>query len=147
MTVVSAEIYFQSFLQKTIVSNSGMGKEVHFLMLSVQHFLCRPWRRPPSKVPRRMVLEKLPWRVTCLNYASFRLLTVSRSSCGPTKELILPRTQFLVLCSKKEMRRSFLRHFVSKARIFLFFLSKSLNLSPPPPPSSSDPRTELIGMI
>ena len=126
MTVVSAEIYFQSFLQKTIVSNSGMGKEVHFLMLSVQHFLCRPWRRPPSKVPRRMVLGKLPWRVTCLNYASFRLLTVSRSSCGPTRELILPRTQFLVLCSKKEMRRSFLRDLISKVWIPFTESAKSM---------------------
>ena len=26
-----------------------MGRDVHSLMLSVQHFLCRPRRRPPSR--------------------------------------------------------------------------------------------------
>ena len=45
----SAEIFFQSFLQEAIVSNSGMGRDVHSLMLSI-HFLCRPRRRPPSKM-------------------------------------------------------------------------------------------------
>ena len=48
----SAEILFQSFLQQALVSSSGMGRVVHSLMLSIQHFLCRPrTRRPPSKVP------------------------------------------------------------------------------------------------
>ena len=46
----SAEILFQSFLQEVIVSSSSMGRDVHFLMLSIQHFLCRR-RRPPSEVP------------------------------------------------------------------------------------------------
>ena len=36
----SAEILFQSFPQEALVSSSGMGKDVHSLMLSVQHFLC-----------------------------------------------------------------------------------------------------------
>ena len=36
------------------------------LMFSFQHFLCRPRYRPPSKVPWRMVLERLSWRVTYL---------------------------------------------------------------------------------
>ena len=49
----SAEIFFQSFPKKAIVSSSGMGINVHFSMLSIQHFLCRPQRRPPSKVPRK----------------------------------------------------------------------------------------------
>ena len=49
----------------------------------------------------RMVLERLSWRVTCPNYASFRLLKVAgRGSCGPIRKLILFRTQSLVLCSK-----------------------------------------------
>ena len=53
------------------------------------------------KVPWRMVLERLLRRVTCPNHASFRLLTVARSgSCGPTRELILLRTQSLLLCYK-----------------------------------------------
>ena len=55
----SAEILFQSFLQEALVSSSGMGRDVHSLMLSIQHFFCRTPRRPPSKVPWRMVLERL----------------------------------------------------------------------------------------
>ena len=47
----SAEILFQSFLQEVLVSSSGMGRDVHSLLLSIQHFLCRPQRRPPSKGP------------------------------------------------------------------------------------------------
>ena len=47
----SDEIRFQSFLQEALVSSSSMGRDVHSLMLSIQHFLCRPRRRPPSKVP------------------------------------------------------------------------------------------------
>ena len=47
----SADIVFHCFLQEAIVSSSGMGRHVHSLMLSLQHFLCRPQRRPSSKVP------------------------------------------------------------------------------------------------
>ena len=84
-----------------------MGRDVHSLTLSIQHFLCRPRRRLPSNVPWRMVLERLSWRVTCPNYSSFRLLTVARrGSCGPTRKLLSFRTQSLVLCSKQEMRIS-----------------------------------------
>ena len=53
------------------------------------------------------------------------LLTFARKcSCGPTRKLILPRTQKLVLCSKQEMQRSFLRHLVSKAWVLFFRVSK-----------------------
>ena len=108
----SAQILFQSFLQEALVSSSGIGRDVHFLMLSIQLFLCRPRRRPPSKVSWRMVLERLSGRVTCPNHASFLLLTGARTgSCGPTRELILFRTQSLVLCSK-ELWRSFFMHSV-----------------------------------
>ena len=97
----SAQIFFQSFLQEALVSRSGMGRDVHSLMLSIQYFLCRPWRRPPSKVTRSMVLEKLLWHATCQNHASFCPLTAAgRGSCGPTMEEILLRTQLLVLCSE-----------------------------------------------
>ena len=44
----SAEILFQYFLQEALVSSSGMGRYVHSLMLSIQHFLYRPRRRLPS---------------------------------------------------------------------------------------------------
>ena len=41
-----------------------------------------------------MVLERLLWRVTCLNPASFCLLKVARSGfCGPTRNMILLCTQ------------------------------------------------------
>ena len=65
----SVEITLQSVLQEALVSSSGMGRDVHSLMLSIQHFFCRPRRRPPSDVSWRMVLERLPWRVTCPNHA------------------------------------------------------------------------------
>ena len=51
MTDDSAEILFQSFLQEALLNISGMGRDVRSLMLSFQHILCRPQRRPPSKVP------------------------------------------------------------------------------------------------
>ena len=85
----------RSFLQEAIVSDSGMGKDVHSLMLSFQHFFCRSRRHPPSKVPRTMVLKTLSWRVTCANRASFRLLTIARrSSCGRTRKMTLLRTYY-----------------------------------------------------
>ena len=88
----SAEIPFRSLLQEALVSGAGMGRDVHSLMLSIQHFFCRPRCRPPSKVPRRMVLERLSWCVTCPNHASFSLLAVARrGSCGPTRKLTLLR--------------------------------------------------------
>ena len=55
----SAEILSQSFLQEALVSSSGMGRDVHSLMLSIQHFLCRPRRRPPSRYPEGWFLERL----------------------------------------------------------------------------------------
>ena len=57
----SAEILFQFFfsLKEALASSPGKGGDVHPLMLSIQHFLCRPRRRPPSKVPWRIVLERL----------------------------------------------------------------------------------------
>ena len=57
LTNVSAEILSQSFLRKAIVSNSGIYSAVHSFTV-IQHFLCRPRSRPPSKLPRRMVLER-----------------------------------------------------------------------------------------
>ena len=70
----------------------------------------------------KMALERLSWRVTCPNRASFRLLIVARrGSCGLTRKFILLRNQLLVLCSKKEMRRSFQ---ISKAWILFFRVSE-----------------------
>ena len=61
---------------------------------------------------------------------SFHLLTVAkRGSSGPTKKLTLLRTESLVLCSKRKMRISFLRHFVSKAWIFFSGSKQGLSLT------------------
>ena len=51
----SAEIIFRSFLQEALVSNSGMSRDVHSLVLPTQHFLCRQRRRSHSKVPLGVV--------------------------------------------------------------------------------------------
>ena len=45
----SAEILISSYLQEALVSTSGMVRDVHSLKLFIQHFLCRPRRRPLSK--------------------------------------------------------------------------------------------------
>ena len=117
----SAEILFRCFLRKAGVKNSGMGRDVHSLMLSSQNFHCWQQCHPPSKVPWRMVLERMLWYVTCPNHASFCLWTVARrGSRRPTRKLILLRTQSLVLCSNKEMQRSSLRH------LTLYFYVKKL---------------------
>ena len=49
-----AEILFKPFLQEALVCSSGMSRDVHSLMMSIQHFLCKPWHHPPSKVPWRI---------------------------------------------------------------------------------------------
>ena len=46
----SAEILLQAFLQKALASSPDMNRDVHSLVLSIQHFLYSPRRRPPSKV-------------------------------------------------------------------------------------------------
>ena len=46
------------------------GQYVYSLTLSIHHFLCRPRRRPPSKVTRKMVLERLALRVSYPNHVS-----------------------------------------------------------------------------
>ena len=93
---------FLPFLQRVLVSSFGMGRDVHFLMLlSIQHFLCRPLRCPPFKVPWGMALERLSWSVTCLNHVSFRLLTIARrGSCESERKFILFHSQPLVVVDR-----------------------------------------------
>ena len=96
LTDDSAKILFQCFLQEATVSSSGMGRDIHSLTLSIQHFLCWPQHHPPSKVLWRMVLEMMLWRVTCPNHVSFCLSTIARrGSCGSTRQLILLHIQFI----------------------------------------------------
>ena len=55
-----------------------------------------------STLPMRMVSRRLSWHVTYPNGESFLLLAVARkSSCGPTRELILHRTKMTILCSER----------------------------------------------
>ena len=67
----SAKILFRYFLWEALVNSFGRGRDVHSLMLLIQHFLCQPGCHPPFKLPQRMSLEKLSWHVTCPNHASF----------------------------------------------------------------------------
>ena len=71
------------------------GQGVHSLTLSIQissadHSVTPPPHPQTSKVPLRMVLERLSWRVTCPNHSSFHVVTVARrGSLGSTRRLIL----------------------------------------------------------
>ena len=56
----SAEILCQSFLQKAHVKGSGMGTDVHSLMLSIQHFYSLPITALPTlQGALKLALEKL----------------------------------------------------------------------------------------
>ena len=69
-------------------------------------FPLRSRRCKPSLVPWRIVLERLSLRVTCPNHASFPFLKdARRASCGPTRKLILLRTQSLVVSTLPCMLR------------------------------------------
>ena len=134
----SAEILLKFFPQKATVSSSGMGRGVHSLMLCIQHILCRPRRCPPSSVDEGWRMKDEGWRMKnegwrmkdgrTTNEGSRQAVVACHmpkpckfpclGSCQKTflwthKELILLRTQLLVLCFKWEMQRSFLRHLVS----------------------------------
>ena len=100
-----SEILFQSFLLEALVSGCDMGRDVHSMMLSIQHFLCWPRCHPPSKVPWRMVWRGClrMWHVwswqlpeqcdmsdldSCQNNVICRILTVARTGfCGPIRKL------------------------------------------------------------
>ena len=107
-------------LPEALVSSSGTGQRCPLFEVvhPANHGIIYPQRCPKGRF----------WRgchgVTCLNHASFCLLTAAeRGSCGLTRKLILLRTQSLVLCCKQELRRSFLEHWGSKAWILFFRVS------------------------
>ena len=98
-----------------------MGRAVHFLMLSIKHFLCRPRHHPPPKVPCRMVLDRLLWRVTCLDHTSFSHLTAARrGSCGPTRKLSSLCIQLLSCVHELSMTISSLSLPLSAAFVYCF---------------------------
>ena len=99
------EILFQSFLQEALVRSFGMGRDVHSLTLSIQHFLCWPRRRPPSEVPFRMVWERSSWHVVFPYRARVSPCSVSVASlrsCGPSCQLTSLRTQSLYSETKRQ---------------------------------------------
>ena len=113
-------------------SNAGIPRLIHSLMFSVQLFLCLPLHLPPSKMPNKMSLDKVSWRVMWPNHASFFLFTIAqRGSCGPANAATLCQTNSLVLCSVNEMLKSFRQHFNSKVWIFLSVSAVKVQLSHP----------------
>ena len=46
-----------------VVSSSDLDRDVRSLTSLIQHFFCGSRRRPPSKMPWRMTLVKLSWRL------------------------------------------------------------------------------------
>ena len=71
--------FFQSLLYEALVNSSGMGRDGHSLMVSSRHFLCGSRRRPPSKAPWRVVLERVSRRVTYPKHAS--LIRYQHAKC------------------------------------------------------------------
>ena len=66
------EIACPSILREAILSSSGMGKDVHSLTSSIQ--LCRQRRRQSSKMPLRMVFERISLHADNVKeWASLRL--------------------------------------------------------------------------
>ena len=104
----SAEILFQSSLQEALVSSSGMGRNVHSLTLSTQHFLCRPRRRPPSKgalkdnFGQAVVACDMP---DSCKFPSLNSTVSRRGSCGPTREFILLRTKSFVCAPGRDAEK------------------------------------------
>ena len=96
----SSSLFFFFFLQKAVVSSSGMNRDVHswcchqvFLLLTKVSFTLQG--------ALKNGFERLSWRATCPNHASFRLVTVARrGSYGSTRAMILLRIYSLALCSK-----------------------------------------------
>ena len=82
----SAEILFKSFLQETLVSSSGKGKEVSLFDVIHPAFPLPTTALPTLQGFLKDVLDRLSWHVTCPNHASFCLLTVASSSSVDPQE-------------------------------------------------------------
>ena len=68
-----------------------MDRDVHSLILSIQHFLCRQRRRPPSKVPWRKF-----WRGCCGVWHS-RTMQISASWQLPEEVPVDPQVSVILL--------------------------------------------------
>ena len=72
----SAEILFQSFLQEALVNSSGMCRERPLFDVVHPAFPLLTTASPTLQDALKDGLgERLSWRVTCPNHASFRLST------------------------------------------------------------------------
>ena len=94
-----AEILFKSFQQEAIVSTSGMGRVVHSLLLSIQHFLCPPRRRPPSNSALKECFGEAVVACDMLESCSFRPLdSCQKRFLWVHKEVDLAVHPAVVLC-------------------------------------------------
>ena len=120
----SAEIRFQSFLQGVIVNCSSMGSDFHSLTLSIQHD-SPPRRRATSKVPWRMVSDRLSWHVKKMlsRYTTLPHLTACfLTDCG----LLLKHTSFTpswlrvstLIHEKPEFKHDVLRVSLQNGKLF-----------------------------
>ena len=128
----SAEILFQSFLLKVLVSSSGLGRGVHSLMLSIKHFFCRPRRRLLSKVPWRMILERLSWRVAYPETCKFPSLdTCQKRFLWTHEEVDLVLRPVVCLVLKVEDTEMFQYALGFQSWILFYRVSKQLRVSQP----------------
>ena len=105
------------FLQGAVVSSSGMGRDVHSLMLFIQHSFSSADHgiTRSSGCPEKWFWRgwRGVWRGMCLNHVSFHLSMVARrGSCGPTRRSVFVSTHL-----KWEVQRCFLLHLASEAWI------------------------------
>ena len=109
------------------MSRSGIGRGVHSFSSFIQPFLCRPRRRPRSNVAMKDGFGAAVMARDTSETCEFPSLDSCRKwFCGSTRKLMVSlRTQSSVLCSKKEVRRRFLKHLVPKTcHGFLFSRSQ-----------------------
>ena len=64
-----------------IVGSSGMGRDAHFLMLSIQHFLCQPWCPPPPGALKDSFRESFVARDMCELWEFLFLDCARQRSC------------------------------------------------------------------
>ena len=121
----SAEILFQSFLQEALVSSFGMDRDVHSLSDVVHPAF--PLLTTASPTLRGALKDGFGEAVVAcdmLEPCKIPSLDGCRKEVPEDKEVDLAPHPVVVLCSKQEIRRSFLMRLVSKAWILYFRVSK-----------------------
>ena len=98
------------------MSSFGMGRDVHSLMLSIQHSLCRRRRRSPSRVPKfswtdRCTAEKLR-RIRAMEMRCYRqTLRISykdhvtnKKVCAKILQTIGQHEDFLAMIKRRKLK-------------------------------------------